>query len=151
MNEGNYFFKATVGLCNLASETISYWSTWSNWRWVGKLVKLMLSALVVHENKERRTNAPNVSLTNLIWRLTYLYQIHKLNCVPIVIFSRKKRTWTSSFKLLDLSWFFPCRDIHKEVLLAILSCWPAVIIACIMTYVAGIVVWALVSFLYNLN
>ncbi|XP_022784712.1 protein sidekick-1-like isoform X2 [Stylophora pistillata] len=35
------------------------------------------------------------------------------------------------------------RDIHKEVLLAILSCWPAVVIACVMTYLAGIVVWAL--------
>ncbi|RMX41265.1 hypothetical protein pdam_00012375, partial [Pocillopora damicornis] len=33
------------------------------------------------------------------------------------------------------------RDIHKEVLLAILSCWPAVVIACFMTYLAGIVVY----------
>lgn len=50
------------------------------------------------------------------------------------------------FKLLAMS-LTPCRDIHKEVLLAILSCWPAVLIACIMTYMAGIVVWALVSFI----
>lgn len=44
-----------------------------------------------------------------------------------------------------------CRDIHKEVLLAILSCWPAVVIACFMTYLAGIVVWALVSYSYESN
>ena len=43
----------------------------------------------------------------------------------------------------------PCRDIHKEVLVAILSCWPAVVIACFMTHLAGIVVWALVSYAYN--
>lgn len=55
------------------------------------------------------------------------------------------------FKLLDMSLLVPCRDIHKEVLLAILSCWPAVLIACIMTYMAGIVVWALVSFIYSSN
>lgn len=48
-----------------------------------------------------------------------------------------------------MSLLVPYRDIHKEVLLAILSCWPAVLIACIMTYMAGIVVWALVSFIYS--
>lgn len=30
--------------------------------------------------------------------------------------------------------------------MAILSCWPAVVIACIMTYLAGVVVWVLVSY-----
>lgn len=30
--------------------------------------------------------------------------------------------------------------------MAILSCWPAVVIACIMTYLAGVLVWVLVSY-----
>ena len=55
---------------------------------------------------------------------------------------------------LNTVYIFLCvlfRDIHKEVLLAILSCWPAVVIACFMTYLAGIVVWALVSYSYESN
>lgn len=53
----------------------------------------------------------------------------------------------SSIKIIENVYFISVssRDIHKEVLLAILSCWPAVVIAVIMTYLAGIVVWALVS------
>ncbi|XP_015753438.1 PREDICTED: phosphatidylinositol phosphatase PTPRQ-like [Acropora digitifera] len=35
------------------------------------------------------------------------------------------------------------RNIHYEVLMTVYSCWPAVPIACIMAYIAGIIVWAL--------